>query len=244
MQQLIAHTSSSILWLQIGSINNTLTRVLLEEMAVALEEAESNPSVKSLVVTASGTQFFSPGLNLHEVSALSSSEMRRFMELFQEVCLRLVMFPKPAVAALNGDALAGGFLLASCCGSRVAADGIRVGLTPLTRLVGIPRLNEAILSCLLGPSTTRHLLAEGLSWTTAEARAHRWADRVVPLDQLESESKKLALKEPEKEDPKFESPLDLAPTALAHGLDRFVAHWSTPEVQREIKQAALRLALS
>lgn len=241
MQELTAHTSSSSLWLEIGSINNTLTALLLEEMAAALDEAEKDPLVKSVVVTGSGTHFFSPGLNLHEVSVLSPSEMRRFMGLFQGVCLRLVSYSKPTAAAVNGHALAGGFLLASCCGIRVAVEGTRAGLTPLTKQVGIPRLNEQILSTILGSSATRRLLAEGSSWTATEAFKHGWADSVVPFDRLEPEIGSLSLEPVAKSNRNSQGLIDLAPAALEAGLDQFIAHWSAPETQHAIKQATLRL---
>ena len=39
-------------------------------------------------------------------------------------------FPYPTIAMLNGDAFGAGLNLCACCDIRVAADDIRIGMTP------------------------------------------------------------------------------------------------------------------
>ena len=49
----------------------------------------------------------------------------------------LLTFPKPAVAAVNGHAIAGGCIIAAACDHRVMADGTgRIGVPEL--MVGVP----------------------------------------------------------------------------------------------------------
>jgi enoyl-CoA hydratase/carnithine racemase len=90
----------------------------------ALSVAESNPEIRSVVITGAGSTF-SAGGNLQrllanreqppEIQAQSIEGLHSWMEAIRT-------FPKPVIAAVEGAAAGAGFSLALCCDFIVAAD--------------------------------------------------------------------------------------------------------------------------
>lgn len=133
---------------------NTIT----DPMLTCLEEilaAEEGSDSRALVLTGAGRAFCA-GSDLGEQHADPQQRVQRVHALIA----RMLEFPKPIVAAINGIALGGGLELALACTFRVARRSarlglpeIRLGLLPayggtqlLPRLVGQTRALEMILS--------------------------------------------------------------------------------------------------
>jgi enoyl-CoA hydratase len=127
MNQLTKRHDGLLAWIGLSSANNTISSGLVEELNSALEKYVESPDSKALIIYGEGEKFFSPGLDLHEVSRFDHSEMSELMRAFTQLQLKLFTYPKPVMAMINGHALAGGFLLASCCDLRFGRKGIRDG---------------------------------------------------------------------------------------------------------------------
>ena len=93
-------------------------------------------------------------------------------------------FPKPAVAAVNGPAIAGGFALALLCDIRIASENSQFGI-PAAKL-GIAYGYDGLkhLVSLVGPSWARLLIYTGMRIDSAEAVRIGLVDRVVPDAEL------------------------------------------------------------
>ncbi|XP_059148907.1 uncharacterized protein LOC131936071 [Physella acuta] len=76
-----------------------------------LDEVNSNESCKGLVTTGVG-KFYGNGLDLEWMTNLSAPELLDFLDLMSASLKRLLCFPLPTLAAINGHAFAGGALLA------------------------------------------------------------------------------------------------------------------------------------
>jgi enoyl-CoA hydratase/carnithine racemase len=101
----------------------------------AFAEVESADD-SALVLTGSGS-IFSAGVDLLRVIEGGGAYAHEFIPALSECLLRLFTLPVPAVAAMNGHAIAGGCVLACACDRRVMARGKgRVGLPELR--VGVP----------------------------------------------------------------------------------------------------------
>ena len=86
-------------------------------------------------------------------------------------------FPKPLVAAVNGPAIAGGFVLALHCDVRLASETARFGFPELPR--GIPPSYAAALSGLPEP-VARELCLTGRMMEAPEALHYALVAEVVP----------------------------------------------------------------
>ena len=114
---------------------NAINDAFIESLVAALAEAESDPAIAGILLTAAG-KIFCPGLDLQELVALDRDEMERFMRRFSAAVLTLYTFPKPVVAVVHGHALAGGCVLAMCADWRVLRRGAITGLNEVK--VGVP----------------------------------------------------------------------------------------------------------
>ena len=112
---------------------NAIDVSFLRALNQALDQAEG---AFGLVLTGQG-RFFSVGLDLREVFPLGRREMAAFMQEFIATLRRVLTWPGPTVAAINGHALGGGFLLALACDKRLVAAGThaRIGFPDVEKQV-------------------------------------------------------------------------------------------------------------
>ncbi|KAH8100902.1 ClpP/crotonase [Cristinia sonorae] len=76
-----------------------------------------------IVGNRSQDKFFSNGLDFDNLTKQPDYATNFFPVVFNPVMRRLLTYPVPVIAALNGHTFAGGFMLALCCDFRVMVDG-------------------------------------------------------------------------------------------------------------------------
>ncbi|XP_022082219.1 enoyl-CoA delta isomerase 2, peroxisomal-like [Acanthaster planci] len=106
----------AVLWLNDGE--NRLNINSVRAMNAALDQVESNESTKALIITGVG-KYFSCGLDLDWLSKQDTTTVTTFFELFDTFMDRVLVYPMPTVAALNGHAYAAGGFLAMACDYRI-----------------------------------------------------------------------------------------------------------------------------
>jgi len=113
---------------------NALDVEFLDALTAAVETAER--SAAAIVLTGTGN-IFSAGVDLFRLVEGGAAYVDRFLPSLDACFTRLFAFSKPAVAAVNGHAIAGGCILSCACDRRLAALGRgRIGVPEL--LVGVP----------------------------------------------------------------------------------------------------------
>src|SRR3546814_5546327 len=108
--------------------DNRITPVMVHEINDALDRAENDSEIRAFVLSAEAP-VFCLGCDHYELRTLGSSDGRA-LELVEQVkilCERLERFPKPIIAAVNGNAKGGGFELLLVCDIVIAADTARIG---------------------------------------------------------------------------------------------------------------------
>jgi enoyl-CoA hydratase/carnithine racemase len=113
---------------------NALSIEMRFEIGSLLAELAEDDSVGALVVTGAGSAFCS-GMDVSQFGG-DLANRRRIVDSSIAAFGAFGRFPKPAVAAVNGPAVAGGFALALLCDVRIAAPTARFGFGELPR--GVP----------------------------------------------------------------------------------------------------------
>ncbi len=178
---------------------NALNTLMLQEMAVVIDEIVQDDDVRVMVLTGAGKVFCS-GADISEggkASGLSGTPVEMHHNLrnsYQKIALGLQRLEKPTIAMVNGAAVGAGCDFAFACDMRVGSEKsrfrngfVKVGLIPggggtwlYTRLMGLGRGLEFLF-------TGDFLEAE-------EAQRIGVLNKLVPADNLERDSMELARK--------------------------------------------------
>ncbi|KAK3772971.1 hypothetical protein RRG08_036305 [Elysia crispata] len=90
---------------------NRINFELIVKFHKLLDIVERNSSCKGLITTADG-KFYCNGLDLDWALQHSTEQVEELLVQLNELQMRLLLFPMPTLAALNGHAFAGGALFA------------------------------------------------------------------------------------------------------------------------------------
>lgn len=173
---------------------NALNAATIEELAAAIQHAESDDAVKAVLLTGAGPKSFVAGADISEFSQLTEETGSRFAERGQYVFRRFEESRKPVLAAVNGFALGGGCELAMACHLRVAAENARFG-QPEVNLGIIPGYGGTQrLTQLIGKGRAMELMLTADMVNAADAHCLGLVNHVVPADQLIEFSKGLLKK--------------------------------------------------
>src|SRR6476620_3368956 len=127
-----------ILWEQQGGVGiitlnrpaamNALNRPHLIELNHAVQRAEFDPAVRSLMITGAG-RGFSAGADVKEwgSSAGDDEPSAGWIDLAHALITHIYRLPKPVVAAVNGVAVGAGCDIALAADLRVASTAARFG---------------------------------------------------------------------------------------------------------------------
>jgi enoyl-CoA hydratase len=136
---------------------NAITEELLEDLTAALEAAAAADAVRAVVLTGAGT-FFGGGFDL-TAPPRDAEATRRLGALYRDSHLRLLTFPKPTVAMVNGHAIAGGLVQVLACDLRLGVEGRhRVGLNEVAIGASFPRVALEIVRLRLSHAAASELL--------------------------------------------------------------------------------------
>ena len=170
----------AVLRLAHGKVN-ALDVELLDAITAAFTDAAEDPDARAVVITGAG-RAFSAGVDLFRVLDGGSTYTDRLVPAISRMAEKVFTFPKPAVAAINGPAIAGGCVLACACDRRVLAPGAAIGATELRVGVAFPAAALEILSYAAGTAAEDVILTAGLYRDDAAIRtglAHELAEDPV-----------------------------------------------------------------
>ncbi|HUO86804.1 MAG TPA: enoyl-CoA hydratase/isomerase family protein [Thermoanaerobaculia bacterium] len=160
---------------------NALDLELVRAFDAALDEVEEAGAV---VLTGRGS-VFSAGVDLARVDADPPEGLATFLVELDALFRRLLLFSRPVVAANNGHALAGGWVLACACDVRLVAAGeARLGVTELAVGVPFPRSAFEAFRLATPAPLVASLALRARRLTVAEAAAHGLLDEVLSPEDL------------------------------------------------------------
>jgi enoyl-CoA hydratase/carnithine racemase len=181
--------SDAVAWITIDrpAAANSLDAAARAQLWRALATFRDDAAASILVIIGSGEKAFCAGGDLNEMAA---TQLRVPPPDFMPHLNRNFELSKPVIAAVNGVALGGGFLLAQMADLCVAADHATFGITEARWGRGAPW--AAPLSWLVPPRIAMEMLLTG--GTISAARAHELGlvNQVVPMARLRDTAADLA----------------------------------------------------
>ena len=168
---------------------NALSTALVEALTRALIEADSDKSVRVVVITGaadptSPRAAFCAGGDLGGgPSGEGFFEQHQERSGFAQLLLALRRLSKPSIAAVNGTALGGGFGLVLACDLAVAAQDAELG-TPEVKRGLFPMMIAALIYEQLPRKAANELVLTGGKVSGARAVELGVVNRVVPPAEL------------------------------------------------------------
>lgn len=131
-------------------VRNKLDAATLDEISQALEVAENNETVRTIVFATSSEKVFASGADIKQLYERKS--LGALQPGMQGVYSKIENCSKVTIAALQGFALGGGCELALACDIRVASEDVKIGL---------PELNLAIIPGAGGTQRLSRIIGKG-----------------------------------------------------------------------------------
>jgi enoyl-CoA hydratase/carnithine racemase len=193
MDELVIYepAADGVAWLTINrpEARNALSKAVRDGLWAGFRRFADDGDAAVLILTGAGEKAFCAGGDLKE---MSDTALKVPPPDFLPYLQRSVKTDKPVIAAVNGVAFAGGFLLAQMCDLVIAADHAKFGITEAKVGRGSPW--AAPLPWLVGPRAAMEIMLIGDPLTAQRAYEIGLVNRVVPTDQLRDEALAMATK--------------------------------------------------
>jgi enoyl-CoA hydratase len=162
---------------------------LTRTFAAAAQDAPANG-----VVLTGGGQVFSAGVDVRAFASYSREQRHEMVRAITRMVAQLVAIPVPVVAAVNGHALGGGFVLMLACDHRIATDNAsaKLGLTEAQAGIPFPAGPVEIMRHELAPELLRRLTLTSAVLTTHELFDVRVIDELCPNEDVKETSLAMA----------------------------------------------------
>jgi cyclohexa-1,5-dienecarbonyl-CoA hydratase len=145
-----------------GGRGNLLSLELIRDLGRQIHALESERGIKWLTIEGSGGEF-SYGARIQEHMP---EMMQTVLPETHRIIKRLLAFPSPTAALVEGRCLGGGFELALACDDIIATDHASFGL-PEIRLAAFPPVAAALLPLRVGSSRATRAIVSGQTQTAA-----------------------------------------------------------------------------
>ncbi len=207
------HTAT--LTLARGKVHNAFDDTLIAELTAALEQLDTDDSVRAVVLTGEGSTF-SAGADLgwmRRMAKASEAENREDSLKLAKLMRTLNFLSKPTIARVNGSAYGGGVGLIACCDYAIGAEGAKFSLSEV-KLGLVPAVISPYVVAAIGPRHARRLFTGAEVIEAPEAMAIGLLHSLSPVAELDE------------------------------AVDRALHFWAKggPVAQREAKQLALRMS--
>ena len=175
-------------------VRNAIDRTVLQDLGRALRGIEQDPAIRVTIVTGEGKSFcsgFDVSSRRNEYGA-AEDPMAGYFDLRDRMTQLAVVrdHALPVIAAVNGDCLGAGTVLATFADLVVVAEDAAIGLPRLPLGAG---LIPPLWLHLMGPRRVKEMAFRGgVGLQGHDAVAAGWANRAVPTADVEVVAQDLA----------------------------------------------------
>jgi len=214
---------------------NAIRLKMLKELIIALEDADSDKSLASVVATGKGEAFCAGG-DLSLFKDFSQEDGRAMTAQCLKLANLMRGMGKPVIAAINGFCMGWGLEFVVFCDLAIAADNAQFEQTEL-RVGSCPMFGATqMFPLIMGDKRAREAIFLSKRYNAEEAERFGLINRVVAKDKLEEEvqawCKRLLGMGPQSvRTAKVALGVlpDLMHSALRHGLALAPMLWNSPE---------------
>ena len=158
---------------------NRITQAMAEELAAAFESARQSADVGACVLTGEGDVFCLGGD--YRSAGATSAGRHEFARAFIDMAQAMARLGKPLIAAVNGNAHAGGFSVVVACDLAIVAADATLGLPEAAKGL-FPFLALAIVKDALPKKVLFEIIYSARLMDAAEARGLQLVNEVVPRE--------------------------------------------------------------
>ena len=175
--------------------DNTLTTATMREYLAAFDEVEQYQGETALMLTCEHEKTFCTGIDLAWLKTQNRQDSEEFVHLFETTLCRLALLNAPTVACINGNAYAGGAIMASATDFRLMrADRGRFCFPEVNIRIPFTPVSNAIAHLLPNKQALRTMMLTGVAYTGAECFDNGLVDGLYDSDQLQTAGSEMAQK--------------------------------------------------
>ena len=199
---------------------NAFTFTMIERIRDAVERATADESVVAIIITGTG-RAFSAGLDTGDLARSTeggtpASSRAAAPDELPALFSYLLRVPKPVLAAVNGVAAGGGFVLAMMCDLRFAASEASFTTVFSKRGLIAEHGTAWLLPRIVGTSRALDLLWSSRRFDANEAYRIGFVDRLAPREKLLEETRAYLR----------ELAANISPNSIAVIKSEVYRHWS------------------
>jgi len=170
--------------LHLGDGANLVDRVFITTCNTALDQAEAEQPGAPLVTTADG-KFFSNGFDLDLLMSLRGAELGEFIASANALLGRVLTFPAPTIAALNGHAFGIAAMFALAHDQRVMREDRGWWCLPEIDLgMAFHPFMQELITTKLAPAVVHEAMLSGRRYAAPDALAAGIVDDMCPTEEL------------------------------------------------------------
>lgn len=152
---------------------NALSRQVIADLVQAFDDLHGERRVRAVILTGSGPAFCA-GMDLGEMQETAKqpdalSQWHEDAVIYRELIDKMLLFPKPIIAAVNGPAVAGGAGLVLASDIVIGTPGAKFGF-PEPRRGIVAGMVSPLLVFRIGASQAANLLLTARTIEAAEAQ--------------------------------------------------------------------------
>jgi enoyl-CoA hydratase/carnithine racemase len=166
---------------------NAVSLAMWERATEILDEFESDPAIRVVVLSGAGGKAFVSGADISEFEDKrgTSQAQQHYNAQTAKVYERIERFPKPTVAMIDGFCIGGGLNLACVCDIRIASEKSQFGMPAARLALGYPFPAIKRLTNIVGIANARHLMFTADRIDAGHALRIGLVQQTVPSETLE-----------------------------------------------------------
>ncbi len=166
---------------------NAVSLAMWERAQEILDEFETDPEIRVVVLSGAGGKSFVSGADISEFESQrgTAEAQQHYNTQTGKVYERIESFAKPTIAMIDGFCIGGGLNLACVCDIRICSEKSQFAMPAAKLALGYPFPAINRLKNIVGVANARHLMFTASRIDAAHALRIGLAQQVVPEDALE-----------------------------------------------------------